>query len=157
ELRTPLNAVLGFARLLELDDLTRVQRENVDHIVRAGALLLDLVNDLLELARSSSGRLTLAIEPFDLVEVGEEAVDLVFPLARGHGVPVAGGGVAAAAVVGDRLRLKQAVLNLLTNAIKYNRPGGRVDVSVRVDGGLVVASVRDTGVGMTAEELARVF
>lgn len=153
ELRTPLNAVLGFAQLLAMDDLDEEQRESVDHILRGGRHLLALVNDVLDLARIESGRLSLSVEPTRLRDVVEEAVQLTGPLARQHRVTLTSScqddGIHALV---DRRRMKQVLLNLLSNGIKYNRPGGRVSVGWSVEGGAVVVTVSDTGIGISGAQ-----
>jgi signal transduction histidine kinase/ActR/RegA family two-component response regulator len=162
ELRTPLNAILGFAQLLELDDLTADQRESVDHILRAGRHLLDLVNEVLDLSRIEAGRLQLSPEPVLVGDVLREALDLVRPLAAERRVRLAVGADAGAAaprrVVADLQRLKQVLLNLLSNAIKYNREGGGVVLACEAapDERLRLV-VTDTGPGIPADRLARLF
>ncbi|GAB5602660.1 hypothetical protein FJNA_11850 [Thermus sp. FJN-A] len=158
ELRTPLNAILGFAQLLEMEDLPESQRENVRYILKAGRHLLDLINEVLDLARLEAGRLPLSLEPVDLEGVLKETAELVAPLARERGVrlyPPAGcQGVYALA---DQQRLKQILLNLLANAVKYNRQEGEVYPFCAPEGEWVRIGVRDTGAGLTPEELSRLF
>ena len=160
ELRTPLNAVLGFAQLLALDPLTAEQAEAVDHIRTGGRHLLDLINEVLDISRIEAGRLTLSMEVLDAVEVLAEAVDLVRPLAQQLDVPVSTTDPAgrAAPVYADRQRVRQVLLNLMSNAVKYNRPGGHVVVGCRAGGpGEVVLDVTDTGAGIADELLPRLF
>ena len=160
ELRTPMNAVLGFAQLLRLDDLRPDQRESVDLIVRAGAHLLELIDDVLDVSRVETGELRLSLEPVAVVDVVAEAAGMVRPLAAGRGVRLVEGvaGCGERHVRADRQRLRQVVVNLLVNAVKYNRDGG--EVAVRCERGapgrlrLVVA---DTGIGLTPEDVARLF
>jgi len=161
ELRTPLNAILGFGQLLELDDLSDRQRGNVKYILKGGGHLLELINEVLELARIESGQLALSPEPVALADTVNETIALVQPLASAQGISLS----AELATVGadvhvhaDRQRLKQILLNLLSNAIKYNRPGGRVDVSAAtVAPARLRISVADTGIGIDPDHLARVF
>ena len=90
ELRTPLNAILGFAQLLELDDLADEQRDNLGHILRAARHLLSLINEVLDIAAIEAGRLTLSLEPVDLADVAAETVSLIRPLADQHHIALAG-------------------------------------------------------------------
>jgi signal transduction histidine kinase/CheY-like chemotaxis protein len=161
ELRTPMNAVLGFAQLLELDrnhPLTQNQRDFVQHIRHAGNHLLELINDVLDLARVESGKLSINLEPVRLSDVIQECLALVRDSARARGIrvepPV---GDCAVAVRADRIRVKQVVLNLLANAVKYNRGQGSVTLTCASDGKSMRLSVKDTGAGLAPEQLARLF
>jgi signal transduction histidine kinase/ActR/RegA family two-component response regulator len=156
ELRTPLNAVLGFGQLLEMDTLTDEQRDGVGQILKGGRHLLGLINEILDLASIESGRLPLSIEPTELREVLDDAVALIRQLADKADVEVH---IDAddAVVLADRQRLKQIVLNLLSNAVKYNHAGGSVMVSTEASGERVGFTVADTGQGIPAEGLARLF
>lgn len=161
ELRTPLNAVLGFAQLLRLDrqhPLTDGQRSKVELIERAGGHLLGVISDVLDLSRIDSGGLPLSIEAVPLVHVLEEAVSMVGAAAADAGVVLVPPQVQAGMnVFADRLRLRQILVNLLTNAIKYNRRGGRVMVSVWPDAGQIAMEVSDTGRGLSAEQCQHLF
>ncbi len=161
ELRTPLNAVLGFAQLLRLDrqhPLTDGQRSKVELIERAGGHLLGVISDVLDLSRIDSGSLPLSIEAVPLVHVLEEAVSMVGAAATDAGVVLVPPQVQAGMnVFADRLRLRQILVNLLTNAIKYNRRGGRVMVSVWPDAGQIAMEVSDTGRGLSAEQCQHLF
>jgi PAS domain S-box-containing protein len=170
ELRTPLNAVLGFAQLLRVDRrqaLTPDQLDRVQHIERAGTHLLALVNDVLDLSRVESGQMMLSLEPVDARTIAEEAIAFVSPLAAEAGVTVdfapAGAprplrpGAPRSYVMADRVRLRQSLMNLLSNAVKYNRPGGRVAFEHREHDGQSLFVVTDTGAGMQADQLARLF
>jgi len=161
ELRTPLNAVLGFAQLLELDELDDSQKESVDQILRGGRHLLDLINEVLDITRIESGRLDLSPEPVLAADVVTEVIDLTRPLAARAGVLLVAperGAEWDLHVLADRQRLKQILLNLVANAIKYNRRGGSVSLSCgSVDPGRMQLRVTDTGPGIAAEDLDRVF
>ncbi len=160
ELRTPLNAILGFAQLLEMDRLTGEQRDNVHQILTGGKHLLDLINEVLDLARIEAGRLSVSVEPVAVQEVVQESLDLIVPLGVEKGVRFEGSprGAPDWHVLADRQRLKQVLLNLLANAVKYNRSGGAVTLAYAVTAvGRLRVEVRDTGPGIPAEKLGHVF
>jgi PAS domain S-box-containing protein len=158
DLRTPLNSILGFAQLLELDELTSVQYESLRHISRAGSHLLELINEILDMARIDAGKLEFALEPVSLEEVVREVAVLMQPQAEQFDVAVDVAAVRVPHVLADRQRLRQAITNLVSNAIKYNRRGGLV----RVDGtstsaGRVRLTVTDTGPGIPTDRHGAVF
>jgi signal transduction histidine kinase len=160
ELRTPLNAILGFGQLLEMAALPPRQKQAVDHILHGGQHLLQLINEVLDIARVESGRLDIEIEPVELKTIVNNAIDLVQPLAAQHQVQFheALWGGESYCLLADKKRLKQVLLNLLSNAIKYNRPGGWVSVScIEVRPGWLEIQVTDTGRGIAAEDLPRLF
>jgi len=160
ELRTPLNAVLGFGQLLEMGALDAEQRESVEQILRAGRHLLELINEVLDIARIEAGRLAMSPEPVSVREVVGECLSLIAPLAAAERVQLAGPerDDADYYVTADRQRLKQVLLNLLSNAVKYNRPGGSVEVAVgRPQDGRLPITVADTGPGIPAALLGRLF
>jgi PAS domain S-box-containing protein len=162
ELRTPLNAILGFAQILERDDLRSDQREHVVPILKAGRHLLGLINEVLDVSRIEAGTITVSPEPVGLDTLLSDAVGLVRPLADQERVtietPFAGTELYVRA---DQQRLRQVLLNLLSNAIKYNRAGGSVRVDCHRDTHAPEATVRilisDTGSGIPEERLAEVF
>ena len=159
ELRTPLNAILGFNQLLEMDQLTSDQRENVSFIRKGGRHLLELINEVLDIARIESGQMTISAEPVALPDVLDDAIALVRPLAVERSITLSAVATDCADhVLADRQRLKQILLNLLSNAIKYNRDGGSVDVRcTRVGSGRVRIDVADTGCGIASDHLDRLF
>ena len=172
ELRTPLNAVLGFSQLLRLDasrPLSLQQLERIQHIENAGAHLLALVNDVLDLSRVESGQMTVTLEPVDLRSVVEDALSMVVPLATTMGVRtwIAGrrGDLvsrqsddgAGISVIADRVRLRQVLVNLLSNAVKYNRPGGEVRVSWQASDDRCELRITDDGFGISPDKLERLF
>jgi len=177
ELRTPLNAVLGFATLLRTDTAAtlNVQLERVRHIEDAGQHLLALVNDILDLARAESGHLTLSLETVNLGEVVDEALALVTPMAqlaevtfRAQGADLnlsrpasketrASSFAKDVWLIADRLRLRQVLVNVMSNAVKYNRPGGYVAFDYKQTAESCVLSISDTGVGMTARQMNDLF
>jgi PAS domain S-box-containing protein len=160
DLRTPLNAVLGFAQLLDMDNLSADQRESVTQILEAGRHLLDLMNEVLDISRIESGNLSLSPEPVAVAEIIEQVVRLMRPLGAVQHIEVAALSTVAqdCYVRADRQRLTQILLNLMSNAIKYNRAGGRVTVSCEDAGdGRVRINVADTGTGIRPEKLALLF
>jgi signal transduction histidine kinase len=165
ELRTPLNAVLGFAQLLALDDLSQEQAQSVQHILRAGGHLLKLIDEVLDVSKIETGTMVLAFKPIDLVALLNETISLMQPLAKTHGVSVklepstlTRGDPSHHTVTADEQRLKQVMLNLLSNSIKYNRPNGQVRVSYQsLDGHLARIEICDTGVGISAERIKLLF
>ena len=161
ELRTPLNAIMGFAQLLELDaaaPLADAQRRRLAHIRAAGEHLLALVEDLLDLGRIESGRIDLHWSEADPVEVVQRCFTLVEPMARQAQImPALAAGAPRSRLRTDRRRLEQVLVNLLANAIKFNRPGGRVEVSIAAAARQLRIDVRDDGPGIAPEDLARLF
>jgi len=159
ELRTPLNAILGFAQLLELEDLADVQRENLHFILSAARHLLALINEVLDIAAIEAGRLPLSLEPVAVADVVAETVSLIRPLADQHEVLLVSPPVSCQVhVLGDRQRLKQILLNLLSNAVKYNRQGGRVELECGpADGDRMRVAVRDTGPGIQPDAMGQLF
>jgi PAS domain S-box-containing protein len=159
ELRSPLHAILGFGELLARGELAPPQREQLAQITRAGGHLLELINEVLDLSRIEGGELHLAPEPVHVGQVVSETLQMLGPSAAARAValvaPPEGLGVH---VLADRQRLKQALLNLLANAVKYNRVGGEVRVTAtRRDPAAVRIAVADTGIGIAADDLARAF
>jgi PAS domain S-box-containing protein len=160
ELRTPLNAVIGFGQLLALDDPSPSQSEAVEQILKAGRHLLELINEVLDISRIESGTMTLSLEPVHLGSVLADALSLIRPLADAAGVRLVHDLAESADLytLADQQRLKQVLINVLSNAVKYNRRGGdvRVHCSVLADGHVEI-EVADTGRGMTAAQVARLF
>ncbi|MCW2525952.1 MAG: sensor protein [Pseudonocardiales bacterium] len=160
ELRTPLNAVLGFAQLLELDDLLPHQIDAVHHILHGGRHLVGLIDDVLDISKIESNRLSMSLEAVVISELLEETIALMSPLAASAQVQVfyQSAGSPAQRVLGDNRRLRQVVLNLLSNAIKYNCLTGRVEVTCTVTGdGALDIAVRDDGFGIQVDDLPRLF
>ena len=159
DLRTPLNAILGFAQLLELDDLQPDRKESVAQILRGGTHLLGLINEVLDIARIEAGHLSLSMEPVDAFEIAELAIDLVRPLAAQRSITIVVERSGQDAVVfADRQRLTQVVINLLSNAVKYNRRGGTVTVGCTAgERGRIRLTVADTGAGIPEEKRRLLF
>ncbi|MBC7436083.1 MAG: response regulator [Bdellovibrionales bacterium] len=161
ELRTPLSAILGFAQLIEsgMPQPTPSQKRSVDQILQAGWYLLELINEILDLALVESGKLSLSPEPMSLADALQECEAMVEPQAAKQGVSVRFQPLAASHfVMADRTRVKQIIINLLSNAIKYNKPGGSVLVDcVLLSPERIRIRVEDTGVGMSPVQLKQLF
>jgi signal transduction histidine kinase/CheY-like chemotaxis protein len=160
ELRTPLNAVLGFSQLLEMDELSHDQQQAVSQITKGGRHLLDLINEILDISQIETGKLALSPEAVNVREVVSESVELIRPLADERGIHLLGGdfGACHRYVFADRQRLKQILLNLLGNGIKYNREGGTVSISCgEPSPGRLRIQVTDTGPGIAREQFGLLF
>ena len=161
ELRTPLNAVLGFAQLMESGSPppTVSQKRNLDQILKAGWYLLDLINEVLDLTLIESGKATLSSEPVSLPEVMLECRAMIEPQAHKRGIGLKFARFEAPYFVkADRTRVKQVLINLLFNAIKYNKPDGAVSIEYALStADSIRISVRDTGAGLAPEQLAQLF
>jgi PAS domain S-box-containing protein len=161
ELRTPLNAILGFAQLLETatPPPTLAQKRNLAQILKAGWYLLELVNEVLDLALIESGKATLSREPVSLAEVMLECRTMIEAQAQDRGIGMSFPSFERPQFVkADRTRMKQVLINLLFNAVKYNRPGGALAVECAPGAaGCIRISVRDGGAGLSADELTQLF
>jgi PAS domain S-box-containing protein len=161
ELRTPLNAILGFAQLIEggVPPPTIAQKRSLDQILKAGWYLLDLINEILDLAQIESGKLSLSVEPIALSDVMRESKAMIEAMAEKRGIRVVFPLLDVPfRIQADRTRVKQILINLLSNAVKYNREGGTVTVECAINGAeRVHISVTDTGEGLTEAELSQLF
>ncbi|WP_119292372.1 PAS domain S-box protein [Azohydromonas sediminis] len=158
ELRTPLNAILGFGQLLELSVLGDEDAGHVGEILRAGEHLLELINEMLDLATIEAGRIRLQPQAVDLRTLVEECLHLVAPAATRAQLTLANEVAASCTHAwADRGRLRQVLLNLLSNAVKYNRRGGRVSVGCLCGARMFELRVSDTGAGLTPAQAERLF
>ena len=172
ELRTPMNAIMGFSQLLITDTeptLSATQNENVNEIVIAGKHLLALINEVLDLAKIEAGRVNLSIESVNVGDVIAESLQLITPLANKRDIDITivrNGGVVSldeicdgqSVVRADAVRLKQAIINLLTNAVKYNSHGGKIEISCAQENDSTTRlSIKDTGDGLTEEQQSQLF
>jgi signal transduction histidine kinase len=157
ELRTPLNAVLGFSELLGLEETDEQRREWIRQVAVAGKVVLAQVDDLLDLAAAEAGHLSVELVEVALAPLVDEVLDLVAPLAAARDITTSST-VGGALVVADPARLETVLLNLVSNAIKYNRDGGTVVVSA-VPGreGTIAVSVADDGPGLAPDKLEQAF
>jgi PAS domain S-box-containing protein len=165
ELRTPMNSILGFAQLLEMGELTTVQKKGVVHIMKSGKHLLDLINEVLDISRIEAGKISLSLEPVQIGPVIEEMIDIVKLQANERRIKIEFINTPSNQlfVKSDKQRLKQVLLNLLNNAIKYNHEGGSVLINAEIqpanNAGIVMIriAITDTGLGISAEDLPKLF
>ena len=159
ELRTPLNAILGFGQLLAADDPAGERSEDVAHILAAATHLLGLIDEVLDISRMESGAMRLSMEAVDIKSVAEEAVGMLRPLADHRHIAIVNRLDDASLIVrADRQRLKQVIVNLLANAIKFNADGGELHLDgERRHDGLMRVSITDTGPGISEADMSRLF
>ncbi len=163
ELRTPMNAILGFTQLLQIDQrnpLAEYQKENMERVSSAGKHLLNLINEVLDLSTVESGKLDLTIETLDIVPIVDNVFSISQALANEKNISLKYAGLPQEGyfVDIDALRFKQAVLNLISNAIKYNKPNGSVIISYeKLKNGKVRLGVQDTGHGIAQDKIDKLF
>jgi PAS domain S-box-containing protein len=164
ELRTPMNSILGFAQLLEMGELNASQTRGVNHILKSGKYLLNMINEVLELSRIESGKLSLSIENIHLVVLIDEILDFIHPQAKSKKIEIEKADINSDIIVkADKQKLKQVLINLLINSVKYNREFGRIDVKTEIknDGRQNEKRLRimvtDTGIGISAENQKKLF
>jgi PAS domain S-box-containing protein len=165
ELRTPMNSILGFAQLLYLGELNPKQKKSVSHILNSGKHLLGLIDEVLDISRIESGRLSLLPEPVQLIGIITETIDTIRPLAdaRQLNMELANSPDNQLFVMADKKRLKQVLINLLNNAVKYNRQGGTILIKTEsmpqdhAGNDFVRVSVTDTGLGILPDDLPKLF
>ena len=158
ELRTPMNAILGFAQIIEMSSPSPQQLKWASEIRRAGDHLLQMIEDLLDLARIEVGKIVVRTEPLDLTTIVAESVALVQPMIEARGLRLIQECVGfQGQVMSDRLRLRQVLVNLLSNAAKYNRDRGTITIRCERRAERIRLSIADTGTGIAPESLARLF
>jgi CheY-like chemotaxis protein len=160
ELRTPLNAILGFGQLLELDAKDEDKKKYVREIICAGDHLLHLINDILDLSAIESGKLLLLVEDVSLKDIFMECLSLMMPLAEKRNIQIITPYTQCISchVQADYMRLKQVLLNLISNAVKYNREGGSISINCKTySDNKVRLIVTDTGIGMSDSQLQQLF
>lgn len=161
ELRTPLNAVLGFSEVLleqMFGSINERQEEYLRDIHGSGQHLLELLNEILDLSKVEAGRMEIEYSTFELAPVLDDAVALLRERAAAHAIDLrVESGIGVQTVYADRLRLKQVLVNLVSNAVKFTGDGGTVNVRSKEDGPEVVITVSDTGVGVPVEDTERIF
>jgi len=160
ELRTPLNAILGFSQVLKMDGLEPGQEECVQQILKGGRHLLGLINEVLDISRIETGSLALSSEAVNVAELLTETLDLIRPLAAEREIRIQAPSErgCAGVVQADRQRLRQVLLNLASNAVKYNRHGGSIGFACKAAAdGRIRILVHDTGPGIPTDKLQRLF
>jgi PAS domain S-box-containing protein len=159
EMRTPLNAVMGFAQLLQLaqDDDSERTRNYAAQIIIAGKHLLEMVNDVLDIRRASSGELRLKIDSVPLGEAVRTVVEMLMPGAQGLGVSLSMQVPDGVHVRADPTRLRQVLFNVIGNGVKYNRSGGTVQIQAHADSLGIELIVSDTGLGLRPDQLDHIF
>ena len=165
ELRTPLNSILGFAQLLEMGELLPGQEQGINYIRHSGRHLLDLINEVLDISRIEAGHISLSLEPIQISEIMGEILDSVQPLAneRRLKIRMLNSPDNHLFIKSDRQRLRQVLINILNNAIKYNQLNGSVNIGIAVMGqneeGItnIRISITDTGVGISSKDIPKLF
>lgn len=159
ELRTPMNSILGFAQLLSMVEQNESSKKKLNHILKSGKHLLDLINEVLDIARIESGRLSISMEPVEVSGVIAEAIDIMKPLASGHHITIHAEETDPSVrfIKADRQRFKQVLINLLSNAVKYNHAGGSVTLKPEVHNDKLRIDITDTGNGIAAGDLEKLF
>jgi signal transduction histidine kinase/CheY-like chemotaxis protein len=164
ELRTPMNSILGFAQLLEMGVLNEKQERGVNHILKSGRYLLNMINEVLELSRIESGKLSLSIEPVAVNSVVSEILDFVRPQSEQRNIIILNKSMSEEVFINaDKQKLKQILLNLLINAIKYNNEEGEVEIRTEITKSKFSSedcmriSIYDTGSGISEENVKKLF
>jgi len=161
ELRTPMNSILGFAQLMDMGELNPAHKKGVGHILRSGKHLLNLINEVLDLSRIEAGQLSISVEPVRLNPIISETMDIVQPLAASHDIKLQPESTAECDlfVKADRQKLRQVLLNLISNAVKYNREGGTVKLVCEPGSQKRTVRIRviDTGPGISPEGIHKLF
>lgn len=158
ELRTPLNAVLGFSQLLEMGDLTSSQKDTVAEIVKAGNHLLELINSVLDLAKIESGHMDVNIDNVCLSELLNECISLIQPSAKRKNITISSTELLKNCVRVDRRQFKQVLINVLSNAVKYNVDNGRIDITLEeVEDMRIHLNIIDTGQGIPESQVSGLF
>ncbi len=159
ELRTPLNAIIGFSEVMEQQIFgpiaTAKYLDYARDIHRSGQYLLDVINDILDMSKIEAGRIKLEVARFDLVAMIEDALRMIAPRALEGGVKIARALPASLEVTADRRALKQVLINILANGVKFTPDGGQVTVAVKAAGGTTEIAISDTGIGIEASELPK--
>ena len=165
ELRTPMNSILGFAQLMEMSDLIPSHRKGINHILNSGKHLLDLINEVLDISKIESGRISLSMEPVSLKNTILEMIDIVQPLSEDKKLTIEllDSPTNYLSVIADNQRFKQVLLNLINNAVKYNRVGGTIQIKTELRAPksktkpTIRISVTDSGTGIRSGEINKLF
>lgn len=163
ELRTPMNAILGFAQLLELGKLDEKQNKSVQHILTSGQHLLNLINEVLEITRIEAGKISISLEAVNIMNVFRDVVETLTPAAAARNIQLINvlEGKESVYIKADKQRIKQVIINLVNNAIKYNRTGGWVKLSAiefdKNGKSIVKICIADNGPGIEPIHLKKLF
>jgi len=160
ELRTPLNAILGFSQLLDVTETDEVKRNYIQEIIAGGNHLLELINEILDLATIETGKQTLSIKNHCLQQIISDSLSMVKPFADSHSIQIEDRvtSLPDISVYIDAMRFKQVLLNILSNAIKYNNENGKVTIDcLSNDNNMLDLSITDTGSGFTPDQLSHLF
>jgi len=158
ELRTPLSVILSQSEIILRKDRTTREYKNALAAIRESAMMMSqIIGRLLTLARLSTDKVGLKIEDIDLNEIIRESIKLLSPLAEQRGISINTSADGQSVISGDKAALLELFTNLIDNAIKYNVPGGKVDISIRKETGFIVTEIRDTGIGIPESDLDKVF
>ncbi len=163
ELRTPMNSILGYAQLMDMGELKPAHKKGVDHILKSGKHLLDLINEVLDISKIEAGHISLSLEPIAICSLVREIMDVVSPMAAGEQITLETVTLDKLFVKADRQRLKQVLLNLVNNAIKYNRQNGFVKINCELteaaekQNPTVRISISDSGGGISPEDMIKLF
>lgn len=159
ELRTPLNAILGFAQILEADSDSEEEKASIKHILDGGQHLLGLINEVLDISRIDTGSSDMRIEPVDVAAAVRQTIGLMAGIANENDVRVRAVSWPESDifVLADNKRLQQILINVVSNAIKYNKRGGSVEIAWTESNGSCVFNISDTGIGIAEEDLGRLF
>lgn len=160
ELRTPLNSIIGFSQLLltqKKHPLADKHVRQIDQIHNSGKHLLNLINEVLDLSKIEAGKLSLSIEPTDINTVLEESLITIEPLAIPANISIENNVTNELVILADYTRVKQVLINILSNAVKYNRPNGSVLISVDVEDISAAISIKDTGKGIKPANMPYLF
>lgn len=163
ELRTPMNAILGFAQLLELGELNEKQFKSVKHILNSGQHLLNLINEVLEITRIEAGKVSISLEPVNIIKVFKDVIETLTPAATARNIQLINvlDGKESVYIKADKQRIKQVVINLVNNAIKYNNNGGWVKLSaIELDkngNSFIKICIADNGPGIEPMHLKKLF
>ncbi|MCG9879204.1 MAG: PAS domain S-box protein [Bacteroidia bacterium] len=157
ELRTPMNSILGFAQILEMTNLEEKQKKSVAHIIKSGTHLLNLINEVLDIARIESGKVSLSMESVEVNAVITEVLELVFPSAESRNISLNFVPSETYFVLADKQRLRQVIINVVNNAIKYNNVGGKVWIEAKRESDLVKIFIHDNGFGIKSDDVNKLF
>jgi len=168
ELRTPMNSILGFAQLMDLGELDPVNKKGVNQILKSGKHLLNLINEVLDIAKIEAGRMTISTEPVELYSIILDTIDIVRHLAEENQITLKSDASTTKKlfVKADHQRLKQVLLNLINNAVKYNHKGGsvkieseirKIDLKMQQQANIIRISITDTGKGISHADIERLF